>query len=678
MKNSYKIFFIKGIPIKLHWTFLLLIAWIFSMQVIAREPVSTALFIISELFAVFACVLLHELGHALAAIHYKIPIREIQLLPIGGLTFFTKQPANPHQEIIVSLAGPLVNIIMALIMIPFLPAGTAFWKLGAIITSIHASNFFHFLYNINIALAIINLVPALPLDGGKIIKGILGLIFPAYTAFRSALFITRAFSLLVTIAGLVTGNLLLILYGCFLLFTSTIEKDNYFISFLLKDESVSDVISHDFKTINVQASQEELLHTICTGNDRYYVLTDDGNIVGILDKEIILFSLLTSKKEISLKNIIIPDITPVKADSKLTDIWNQLPAKADVLMPVTSSNKKVIGVVSRDNIIGTLLNQALAAHKKPFALALIIPLLLSLFTLQQRGHMDTTGYYSHAMRLLHDTPTLAWKFNPVPPLPGAILPYKRIVAFYGNLYSPQMGILGELPPEKMKAQLLAEARKWQAADPMFPVQPALHYIAITAQRKPGKDKKYRLRMPVQQIDSVMKMAHQINAIIILDVQVGHSSLQEELVTLEKYLRLPDVHLGIDPEYSMKDSAIPCSKIGTFDAADINYASSYLQELVLKYHLPPKILIVHRFTQGMITHYKEIHTADQVQIVINMDGFGFPAKKKSTYKYFVAKEPVQYTGFKLFYKNDITPIRQTIMQPDEVLRLYPTPVYIQYQ
>lgn len=678
MKKPIKTFFIKGIPIQIHWTVLLLIFWVLITQVISREPANTVLLTIGELLVVFVCVFMHEMGHALAASFYKISMRKIQLLPVGGLTYFSRQPANPRQETVISLAGPLVNICLAIITLPFLPAGTAFWKLSIIWGDWHAGNLFHFIYNINIALAIINLLPALPMDGGKIIKGVMGLFLSPYMAFRTTLIITRTFSLLLTFAGLFTGNLLLILFGSFLLFLSTIEKDNYIISFLLKDENVADVISHDFKQIDVQNSQEEILQIICSCNDRYFVLTDNENVVGILDKEIILFSFLTSRKAVALKNIVIPDITPIPLDNKLTDIWNQLPSKADVFLPVTSPNKKVLGVISRDNIISTLLNQAMMAHREPFALAFILPLLLSLFSIQQKPSVDTTGYYSHAMRILHDTPTLTWKYNPTPPLQGAILPYKRIVAFYGNLYSPNMGILGELPPEKMKAQLLSESQKWAAADPLFPVQPALHYIAVTAQQKPGKDKKYRLRMPASQIDSIIKIAHQINAIIFLDVQVGHSSLQEELVTLEKYLQLPDVHLGIDPEYSMKNNAIPCSEIGTFDAADINFACSYLQDLVLKYHLPPKILIVHRFTQSMVTNYRNIKICDQVQIVINMDGFGFPAKKKDSYKYFVAKEPVQYTGFKLFYKNDITPARQTIMQPDEILKLFPIPVYIQYQ
>ncbi len=156
MKNSIKTFFIKGFPVQIHWTFLLLFAWVLITQVISREPVNTALLTISELLLVFVCVFLHEVGHALAARYYKISIRKIQLLPVGGLTYFSRQAANPRQETVISLAGPLVNICIAIITLPFLPAGTAFWKLGMILRDWHASNVFHFIYTINIALAIIN------------------------------------------------------------------------------------------------------------------------------------------------------------------------------------------------------------------------------------------------------------------------------------------------------------------------------------------------------------------------------------------------------------------------------------------------------------------------------------------------------------------------------------------
>lgn len=258
------------------------------------------------------------------------------------------------------------------------------------------------------------------------------------------------------------------------------------------------------------------------------------------------------------------------------------------------------------------------------------------------------------------------------------MPYKRIVAYYGNFYSKGMGILGELPPDAMLARLKEEVEAWQKADPAIPVQPAIHYIAITAQRNPGKDRKYRLRMPAHQIGKALELAQSINALLFLDVQVGHSSLQEELPALEAYLRLPNVHLGIDPEYSMKGGEVPCSKIGTFDAQDVNTASSYLAGLVKKYNLPPKILVVHRFTRDMVTNYKNINVCKEVQIVMHMDGFGFPAKKIDSYKTAIANEPVQFTGFKLFYKNDKLTKPFRLMEPKEILSLYPSPIYIQYQ
>jgi hypothetical protein len=213
----------------------------------------------------------------------------------------------------------------------------------------------------------------------------------------------------------------------------------------------------------------------------------------------------------------------------------------------------------------------------------------------------------------------------------------------------------------------------------MPVKPALHYIAVTAQGSAGNDGKYRLRMPSKEIDKVIAMAAKIDAIVFLDVQVALSNLQTEIPLLEKYLKMPQVHLGIDPEFSMKGGQKPGAAVGTFDAADINYVSAYLKSLVRTHQLPPKVLTIHRFTQKMVTNYKEIQLHPEVQVVMHMDGWGEPARKANTYKLFIAKEPVEYTGFKIFYKNDTKKVnRAQEMQPAEVLKLKPRPLYIQYQ
>ena len=275
-------------------------------------------------------------------------------------------------------------------------------------------------------------------------------------------------------------------------------------------------------------------------------------------------------------------------------------------------------------------------------------------------------------------PPNLWPVKTVYPNPGAILPFKRIVAYYGNLYSTKMGVLGEYPEAEMLVKLNEEVKKWEETDPNTPVVSALHYIAVVAQESAGKDGKYRLRMPDSEIDKVLAMAEKIRALVFLDIQVGFSSLQTEVPLLEKYLKLPNVHLGVDPEFSMKTGIRPGKIVGTYDAADINFAANYLAKIVKENNLPPKILVVHRYTQKMVTNYQEIKPLPEVQIVMHMDGWGYAAKKKNTYQQFIYKEPVQFTGFKLFYKSDIKTPGTALMTPADLLKLIPQPIYIQYQ
>ena len=274
-----------------------------------------------------------------------------------------------------------------------------------------------------------------------------------------------------------------------------------------------------------------------------------------------------------------------------------------------------------------------------------------------------------------------WPVRTAQQLPGSILPARRIVAFYGNPLSKRMGILGELPPDQMLAKFDKEIAAWQKADPATPVQPALHLIAVVAQGAPGRDGKYRLRMTDSLVDLVSSWAAKRNAIVFLDVQVGHSTVQEELPRLVPFLKRPNIHLGIDPEFSMKERkgerSKPGDRIGTMDASDVNYAIGLLADIVKQNNLPPKVLVVHRFTRNMLTNAKQIKLDPRVQVVINMDGWGQPWLKYDSYRAYVEAEPVQFTGFKLFYHND-TKKGDPILTPSEVLLLNPKPHYIQYQ
>ncbi len=283
----------------------------------------------------------------------------------------------------------------------------------------------------------------------------------------------------------------------------------------------------------------------------------------------------------------------------------------------------------------------------------------------KRHHVDTTA-----------TPSV-WPVTFPDTLPGSILPSKRIVAFYGNPLSKKMGILGELPPDAMLAKLDREVAAWQAADSTTPVQPALQLITVVARGSPGREGKYRLRMTDSLIERVYGWAQKKNALLFLDVQVGRSTLRDELPRLVQFLARPNVHLAIDPEFSMKKGGAPGTKIGTFDAEDVNYATALLDSIVVANHLPPKVLVVHRFTRDMLTGYRRITLDPRVQIVVNMDGWGPPSLKRESYRRYIDRYPVEFTGFKLFYHND-TKTGTKLMSPADVLKLFPKPLYIQYQ
>ncbi|MEK7161312.1 MAG: hypothetical protein AAB729_01325, partial [Patescibacteria group bacterium] len=187
---------------------------------------------------------------------------------------------------------------------------------------------------------------------------------------------------------------------------------------------------------------------------------------------------------------------------------------------------------------------------------------------------DSVAYDKKLLAIANNSSTTTstaanlWPVKTVYPLAGAILPFNRIVAYYGNLYSRNMGILGEYSEEEVLRRLDVEIKKWEEADPATPAIPALHYIAVVAQAGPGKDGKYRARMPNTEIDKVLKMAKKNKALVFLDIQLGLSDVQTEIPVLEKYLKLPNVHLGIDPEFSIKTGARPGTVIGSLDAADV--------------------------------------------------------------------------------------------------------------
>lgn len=257
---------------------------------------------------------------------------------------------------------------------------------------------------------------------------------------------------------------------------------------------------------------------------------------------------------------------------------------------------------------------------------------------------------------------------------GSILPSRRIVSYYGNPLSSSMGILGELTPDKLFARLRAQAEAYRVLDTSREMTPALELVAVVAQADAGSDGLYKLRMDSELIEEVAGWADANGFLLILDVQTGLGNVDAEVRWLMPFLKRPNVHLALDPEFSMPAGQVPGKQIGTLDAAAINGVQRTLADLVESDGLPPKLLIVHRFTEDMVTNVPKITTDPRVQVVMVMDGFGGPGIKERQYDHLVVQPRTGYfTGFKLFYRQD-----EPLMTPEQVLYLDPPPDLIIYQ
>jgi hypothetical protein len=280
-------------------------------------------------------------------------------------------------------------------------------------------------------------------------------------------------------------------------------------------------------------------------------------------------------------------------------------------------------------------------------------------------------------------PVLAEEHGWYPEMPefrdGSILPCSRIVAYYGHPNSNRMGVLGEYPKDEMLRRLRDQVAEWERADPETPVVPALHMVAVVAQGEPGTAGHYRTITSDARVQEVYDWAQEANGIFFVDIQTGTEDLRALLPRFDWILKNPDVHLGVDPEFMMKDGSIPGRRVGTMDAADINFAIDHLARLVNEHNLPPKVLIIHRFTQSMVTNASQIQLRPEVQFVMHMDGHGRmqgPAFKYDTYMRTVVREPVQFAGWKNFYHHDNE--KGVMPTAADLMRLHPLPLYIQYQ
>lgn len=260
-----------------------------------------------------------------------------------------------------------------------------------------------------------------------------------------------------------------------------------------------------------------------------------------------------------------------------------------------------------------------------------------------------------------------------PDPPSSYFQNAQIVALYGYPGVCSMGELGCHDAEQAAALAEELAARYDDANGSRRALPALHLIAAVAHPVPGPDGTYLGRTPLEVIRQYVEVARAHHLLLFLDVQVGWADPLAEVQRLQPVLIEPFVHVALDPEFATRTLGRPPGQvIGTLDAAQVNPVLAYLAGLVQLYRLPPKIVVLHQFQPGMLTNKAAYEPHPQVEVTIDMDGFGSPGAKLSGYDAY-ARVDAQYSAFKLFYHWD-----EPLLTPQELLALPHPPDYVIYQ
>lgn len=326
-------------------------------------------------------------------------------------------------------------------------------------------------------------------------------------------------------------------------------------------------------------------------------------------------------------------------------------------------------------------SQRTYARRRGFAFLALAGALVVLVLLVRLIAGDRSGPARAAEARQHARPDAtaakgtAAKAKPLAQLPGGgrrILPDRRVVAFYGNPAAHALGALGIGSPDAAADRLARVARSY--AKKTRPALGALELLADVAANAPGPDGKYRTRTSDAVILRYLRAARRHHDILILDIQPGRADFPTEVAHLEKWLKLPDVSLALDPEWRMHGSEVPGQVIGHVDAAEINACSQALAQIVRERRLPQKLFIVHQFVDDEIRPISQLATRPGLATVVNVDGFGTPSAKISKYKELVGRLPRGVRiGFKLFFEEDTDRL-----SPSATLALHPRPEVVVYE
>lgn len=352
-----------GIKVFIHWTFLLLLVWIFLMYARMGHGWQAGFWGVVYILALFACVVLHEFGHALTAKRFNIKTRDITIYPIGGVARLEKLPDKPGEELLVAFAGPAVNIVIAFVLWIYLKLTGTMPELETLRNTTDLQNppFIFNLFATNIALVVFNLIPAFPMDGGRVLRALLAFKMDHAKATRIAAVIGQVLAAVFVFFGFLY-NIWLVFIGLFIYFGAGTESAYETTKKLLSGFTVADVLIKKFTTLSPDDSLDRAAHVLLEGQEQEFLVTMNEDVIGILTRKQLIYGLSTLGKSASIANVMQKDFITLSPEMDLQDVYTTMLTNVYNVYPV-KENSRLIGIIDKDNVTELILVQQ-ATHGK--------------------------------------------------------------------------------------------------------------------------------------------------------------------------------------------------------------------------------------------------------------------------------------------------------------------------
>jgi Zn-dependent protease len=347
MSWSIRIARLFGIDIYVHFTFLLLLAGIAFAQYARTGNVAAALSEMLFVALIFATVVMHEYGHALTARAFGVATRDITLLPIGGVARLERIPENPYQELAIAVAGPAVNVVLAIACAAWLAATNRFS--APVSPDFMEGSLVWRMLKINVALVLFNMIPAFPMDGGRVLRAVLAMGLGYVRATQIAAGIGQLFAMLLGFWGLTSGGLILVLVAFFVWLGAAQESQWVAVKASLEGIPVRFAMISDFRVVSPHDTLEAVAQHVLAGFQQDFPVVDDGHVVGIITRGDMVKALAQLGRDGRVADVMQRQFVTVHPDEALTEAFQKLQSCECHSMPVIRDGR-LVGLLTAENL----------------------------------------------------------------------------------------------------------------------------------------------------------------------------------------------------------------------------------------------------------------------------------------------------------------------------------------